>query len=376
MRIVQISTVHPKSDSRIFGKQSKHLVKLGHEVYFIVRNNGNETIDGVNIVAIPSIKNRAFRLLFSWIPAFREAIRIKADFYQFHDPELIWLGFLLKAMGKKVVYDIHEDYELQASQKEYLPVWARKVIAFAYKEIEKVFLPKFDLIITATPTIRDKYQKIHKNVIDIKNYPDLEEFRPSREGFENKFSEICYVGGISENRGIVDYIKCIEKVDVKLNLAGAFMYQKTKEKVVSMPGWSKVRDYGYVNRQEVSAILRRSRIGLVVLHPSLNHVDSLPVKMFEYMAAGVPVICSNLPGFEKIILDHKCGFSTEPGDVKELEGKIMKLINNKELWEEMSNNAINSVEAKFNWQVEMKRLVKSYEETFSHLENLHPVLAK
>lgn len=365
MIIVHISTVHPKLDPRVFGKQCKHIAKMGgHKVYYIVKNKEDEVIDGVNIIALPIIKNRILRMLFLWIPALNKALKIKADIYQFHDPELLLLGIILKKLGKKVVFDIHEDYELQASQKEYLPVWVRRLISISYKKVEFLFVKDLDLLFTATPTIRDKYKKIHHNVIDIKNYPDLEEFSSSRRSFISKFYEVCYVGGISRDRGIYEYISCLDNLDVILNLGGNFTFQNTRNEVMALPGWKKVKEYGFVNRQQIGVIFERSKIGLVVLNPALNHIDALPVKMFEYMSAGIPVICSNFPAYEEIVINSKCGFSVIPGDVKELENKIAILLNDDQLWNKFSQNAIAAVETKYNWQIEFERLIKSYEKIF------------
>ena len=358
-KVTHISTVHKPYDTRIFVKECSSLAKLGFEVSLLVPIEKPEIKNQVNIFPLPKFKSKFFRTLFSWIPAFFKAYKLKSDIYHFHDPELIFLGFVLASFGKKVVYDVHEDYELQILNKEYLSNSMRKIIAGSYKWIEKILIKRFALIVTATSVIRDSYLKIHRNVIDIKNYPFLEEFATSRASFDDKKNEVCYIGSISKIRGVIDCVRSIEHLDeTLLNLAGD--YSGIERELKLEKGWERVIKHGFVNRDQMRQILLRSKVGLVVLHPVPNYIEALPVKMFEYMAAGVPVICSNFPVYEEIVVQNDCGFSVEPKKPEMIAEKARILLADKELWERMSKNARAAVESKYNWETELRQLERAY----------------
>ena len=80
-------------------------------------------------------------------------------------------------------------------------------------------------------------------------------------------------------------------------------------------GWESVREHGYLNRTQVREIMKRSIAGLVTFHDLPNHVDAQPNKMFEYMSAGLPVICSDFPLWRSIVEGSSCGICVDPLNV-------------------------------------------------------------
>ena len=134
--ITHISTVHSAFDIRIFHKECRSLAASGMRVNLIVTHDKEEMIDNVLIVPLPKFKNRFTRIFIKPFLAFSKALRTKADLFHFHDPELIFLGLLLKIMGKKVIYDVHEDVSTQILHKEWIPKKMRKIVSFIVGNIE------------------------------------------------------------------------------------------------------------------------------------------------------------------------------------------------------------------------------------------------
>ena len=104
-----LTSVHPAFDVRIYHKEAKTLVQAGYNVTLIAQNNKDEIVDGVNIIALPKPKNRFVRIFGLTWRVFCLALGQHAGVYHFHDPELIFIGVLLRLLGKKVIYDVHED---------------------------------------------------------------------------------------------------------------------------------------------------------------------------------------------------------------------------------------------------------------------------
>jgi glycosyltransferase involved in cell wall biosynthesis len=123
---------------------------------------------------------------------------------------------------------------------------------------------------------------------------------------------------------------------------------------------ARVQIPGPIPHEEVFDVLVRSHIGLAVLHPDPNYVDSLPTKLFEYMAAGLPVVASNFPLWKEIVEGNRCGITVDPLDSKAIAQAIEYLLTHPEEALQMGENGRRAVEEKYNWEAESKKLLGVY----------------
>jgi glycosyltransferase involved in cell wall biosynthesis len=363
IKIAHLTSVHPRFDPRIFVKMCSSLAeKQKYDVNLIVADGkGDENINNVQIFDVgKKAKGRVVRVLKTPLKIFRKAEELDCDIYHLHDPELIPIGLKLKKMGKKVIFDAHEDFSRQILGKPYLNKYIAIFLAKIIDFYEKKSLNKFDCIVAATIFIRDRYSSINNTCININNYPIVGEL-DQRITWSDKKNEVCYIGAISKSRGIDEMVKALRYVEgVRLNLGGRFIKSKLKSKITSYDEWEHVNEMGFLDRDDIKSVLKKSKAGLVVLHPTINYKDALPVKMFEYMAASIPVISSNIPLWTDIVNSNECGVCVDPLNPKEISNAIEYLINNPIEAKKMGENGKNAVIRKFNWSIEEVKLLECY----------------
>lgn len=362
MRIVHLTSVHPRDDVRIYLKECQSLAREGHAVTLVVADGlGPEFRSGISIVDVGRSSGRLGRMLGATRRVLRQALVLDAEVYHIHDPELLTVCLALKRRGKKVIFDAHEDVPKQILGKHYLRPALRKIIAWAFAGYERYVCRRIDGVIAATPTIREKFLAIHPNSEDINNYPMLGELDAGDQARRSRL-EVCYVGGIAVIRGVRELVRALEltQADVRLNLVGGFAEARAEEEVRAYPGWAKVNAWGIQGREGVRDAMARSMAGLVTLHPTPNYIESLPIKMFEYMSAGIPVIASDFPLWRDIVEGSRCGVCVDPLAPEQIARAIDDLLSDPQKAQQMGRNGRQAVMERYNWAVEERKLQAYY----------------
>ena len=360
--ITHITSAHTRTDVRIFVKMCKSLVDNGYRVNLLVCDGlGDSTNHGVKILDCFAPKNRYMRIFIAPFFVLLKAILLKSHVFHLHDPELLFVGLALRFCGKKVVFDSHEDFPEQILTKHYLNIHTRKLLSFLARIFEKNICKLLSGVVSATPYINSKFNKFGINCVNINNYPLSKEFEIDSNDRRNS-SEICYIGDISSIRGSEIIIKStlLTKNKVKLILCGHFHDSKNMELCKSLDGWNNVIYLGVVERKKVHEILSSSVAGLVTFLPTQNHINSQPNKLFEYMACGLPVICSNFPLWKDIVELENCGLCVNPLIEKEIAFAIDKIIEDSQLAKQMGEYGKRAILNRYNWSVELVKLLDFY----------------
>lgn len=298
----------------------------------------------------------------------RAALKEKANVYHFHDPELIPIGLFLKFFGAKVIYDVHECYPASIRKNEWLPSFMRKAVAGIFDVFERACHCFFDAIITATDDISKRFWSDKTTIIY--NYPILNYVIGRTDHRSRNGNHIAiYAGALSKTRGISEIVSSLGYIDegtkVRLKLLGMFTEPDFEEEVKGIECFSKVDFVGLVPHEEVYSHLFSAEIGLVVLHPTPGYITSMPIKMFEYMAAELPVIASDFPLWKGIVEGNDCGLTVDPMKPEKIAGAIEYLLERPELMKRMGKNGYKAVLEKYNWERETRKLLAIYTEALN-----------
>ncbi|HEX5170065.1 MAG TPA: glycosyltransferase family 4 protein [Cyclobacteriaceae bacterium] len=358
-KICHVTTAHPRYDTRIFLKECCSLASR-YETHFIVSDGkGDEIRNNISIHdAGVNTRNRLVRFVKTVRAVYMKALRLDCEVYHFHDPDFILAAVMLRRKGKRIIYDIHEDVPRDILSKDYLGI-LKKTTSLLFEVVENWSARRFDGLIAATPFITERFIKINQNTWNVNNYPLLGE-RLLSNNSEKERSHIAYVGSVMRIKGVSQVIEAITNLPVVLELAGDFESDDFRQELTSKPGWSKVKYHGNLNRKNVGELLQRCVAGVVTFNPEPNYVDSLPIKMFEYMSFGLPVICSNFQTWRAIVEKNNCGVCVDPMDPEDISDKIMTILNDPDAATAMGKNGIRAINEVYNWGIEEKKLYGIY----------------
>jgi glycosyltransferase involved in cell wall biosynthesis len=360
-RVCIVSTVHTPFDIRIFRKEARTLVDAAYEVIYLVPHDKDEIVEGVQIRALKRHRLLWRLLLIPWL--FKQALSFKADVYHVHDPELILLALLLRFAGRCAIYDAHEDIGADIPHKAYLPWPSGVIIGFLATLLEKSVVPHLSAVITATPAIAENFKS--NNVFVVNNYPEVDLDEPR---LMPRFSEVglhaIYVGDITEVRGLLEIVQAVTCTDpasqIRLTVIGPFR-QPDYEAKVKAAADARVTFMGQLPYDDAMARLGRADVGLICFHPLPNHVRAQPIKILEYMRAGLPQIISNFDLWRELVVNNGCGFAVNPIDPASIAEALAQL---REMTpaerQEMGRRGQELVYSKYNWATQGTMLLEAY----------------
>lgn len=368
LKVCHITSAHPRHDIRIFIKECQSLAKNNYKVSLIVADNLASSekyqLDGNISIEIFNVGKEFGRFHRMWQTPkkiYQKILILNPDIIHFHDPELIFVALKLQKKGFKVIYDVHEDLPLQVQNKHWLPKYSRKIVAKIAILAESFVANRISGIVAATPIIAKRFIRYNPNTVTVCNYPLLKELTQATTiNFKQRKKAICYIGSISKPRGIIPLIESLKLSKIHLELAGSISSDLNYEELKHLNGFDYVNYHGVLDRNKIMQLLSQVKIGMVTLFPTPSYVESLPIKMFEYMLAGIPVIASNFPLWADIIEKYKCGILVDPRTPKTIANACEYLINHEDTAAKMGQNGQNAVLQHFNWEQEELKLLNFY----------------
>lgn len=370
-RICHLTTVHAYSDTRIFHKECVSLAKRGYEVILLATVPQSFREKNVRIVALGETRNRIHRLFVKTPKAIFVALRVKANIYHLHDPELLLAVPFLKLRGAIVIYDIHEDYYTSIKQKQHMPTLIRLMIARPFSFIER-FVGRMCHQIIA----EKYYERRFPEATKILNYPQF--FQNKAEvavrAFDSNYSWFLYTGNVAISRGAFSQLRllvvnpstaiacigyCPEEIAKK-------MYKFMEDNGICKDRLVIIGVGSFVPRSTIDGYTQMShwKAGLALFPKTPHYAEKELTKFFEYMQSGVPVFCTDFPTWKKLIEGSGAGICVDTNSDNDLKRSVENFLDprNAERIRRYGEAGRRAVESQYNWASQEQELYKLYDE--------------
>ena len=307
MRVLVVTVVHRPDDARIFVREISALTAAGHHVTYAApfTGSGVDRPSGVRTIDLPRANGRR---RVAALRAARKMLKQQApehDVVILHDPEL-----LMAAQGLRhpvVVWDVHEDTAAALALKPWLPLWARKSFAGLIHTLETTAERKRRLIL-AEHAYAERFTARHPIV---PNTTSVAPFVPAPQP-----GRAVYIGHLTEARGALDLIevgRLVHAAGITVDVVGhAHGDVRGALEMAHAAGW--IVWHGFVPNDVALVMLDGATAGLSLLHDEDNYRVSMPTKVIEYMAHGIPVITTPLPLAAQLVENNDCGVVVPFGD--------------------------------------------------------------
>jgi glycosyltransferase involved in cell wall biosynthesis len=317
------------------------------------------------------------------LAAMRAVWSTRPDIVHFHDYDILLVAPIMRyLLPSRLVYDAHEDYPASALISERFPRALRPAIARLVRLFELALARCCTLIIAAdTPTAEYLAQtgvlvRVLFNYPRVSLFPD-EETKPDRnQEFFADHSVITYQGTMGADRGLFHMIgamPCIlaRRPDCRLLLVG-LKDDGLRRRALALADRLGVREavvvIPWLPHVEIHRYLRRSKIGLVPLQPEEKYKRNIPIKLFEYMACGLPVLAADLPPIRPYIEESGAGLLYDSTSPEALAEGVIGMLSDEETLRQMGENGRRAVRERWNWGKMEERLLEAYEELDAQLQ--------
>ena len=365
IKVCHVSSAHKNDDLRILKKECTSLVEEGYDVCYVARGVSFDYM-GVKIIGAGYPKKGLLnRSVYFSKKVYKVAKSENCDIYHLHDPELLRFALKLKRAGKLVIFDSHECYGLQISEKQYIPRFFRAILKNIYTKWESRICRQIDAVISVcTIDGRSFFEGRSKLECHVPNYPffsEAIEMHDDSAFLSHEFTAI-YVGALTDSRGITQLIQACDLAAVHLVLCGSFNTFEFEARIKAMPEYSCVEYLGELSHDITMDEIGKASIGMLTLldHGQYFHADTFATKVLEYMEKGIPVIVPNTKFYLEQNNIYNFGICVDTQDFRNIAKAIIHLKNNPELARKMGRNGYALVKDELNWDNAKHEIIELY----------------
>ena len=365
-KVAHLTSHHNILDNRIFYRECRSLAAAGYEVVLVAPHDRDEIRDGVQMLGVPRHRNRLQRVTLTAFRVVRRALREQPAIFHFHDPELIFWGLMLRLLGKKVIYDVHEDFTQAAGVRPWVPDPLRPLLA-RFSDFT-AWLAWHSLAIVIAERY---YARTFPGAVAVLNYANLQDYAKiiaiERAPETLDRIRLLYTGSITRSRGAAHHLRLLDHLPATaaLHLIGQcndhelveLEARRAHDRRLQLTVSKSWIPYGEI----VETYAQPWTAGLAIFPDTPHYREKELTKFFEYMAAGLPIVCSNFPVWRALVEDNEVGICVDPEDPAAAAAAIRWLTANPKAARCMGERGRRLVQERFHWHTQAQNLLNLYD---------------
>jgi glycosyltransferase involved in cell wall biosynthesis len=359
VRVVVCTIVHHPADARIYHRQIRALLEAGHQVTYIAPVDSEDFSaeragPQLQVIAVPRAVGR--NRLGALRAARRELARqaAGADLLLIHDPELL-LALPPRRDRPPTVWDVHEDTAAALRTKAWLPRPLRPAAAAAVHAAERLAERHLHLILAEQGYV-PRFRRAHPVVPNTTYVPET-------AAPPDAAQRVVYLGHLSPDRGVGEMIELaglLRPHGVTVELIGPADAQ-ARAMIEPAQAQGLVRWPGFVPNDQAMGQVDGALAGLSLLRDEPNFRHSMPTKVVEYMARGVPVVTTPLPAAAELVTRYECGFVVPFGDPRAAADAVLQLAGDASLRAKMGARGHEAARRSHGWPADARAFVAQLE---------------
>lgn len=293
----------------------------------------------------------------------RAVFKESPDYFHSHDLDGLLLGFMPAIFKRKIlIYDSHELWSKLPSHVNL------KGIKWLLHPLEKIAMLKVKSGITVNDSIANVlHKKYHKQFLTLRNLPSIKLKLQGKSIFKKVLKDqknLLFLGRPAKWRGaeqIIEAMKLLPQYYCLYFLGCSKLDKGLNQKILKYNLKKQVILLEALEPRSLINKIRGADIGIALTqNVSLSYYLSLPNKIFQYLAAEIPILGSNFPEFKNVIIKNRIGEVADPANIEEIIRKIISM-NKKENQKKYHRNLKELGLKKYNWETEAQKLVSFYE---------------
>ncbi len=375
MKICVLTTRHSPKDDRIYYKEALTLAAKYGRIDLVAPGAAEDIHPADERCAFHLLRPRQGMLgrFGRIVEAIKVVRKLNPDVCHFHDFDLgLAVPLLASQIRARLVYDVHE-LNPETVATRIVPSFFRPLIRWSLTVVENYCARRCSLVITAVDPLTERFARAGACAVTVFNYPRLELFAGSNSRTEGPAfypgrRVLLYQGRITVARGLLEMIRAVRIVkgsvpNVLLVLLGpiALEDRNLADRLITelgVQGW--VTFAGNVEHLQVFDFIRQAEIGLIPFLPVGQHGVAVPIKLFEYLGCGVPVVGSDLPTTKYYINESGAGKTYPATSHVSLAAAVSEMLRDDLGRDGMRRRGLLAVRERWNWERMEKRLLEAY----------------
>lgn len=393
MRIGMILDASFPPDPRI-ENEAATLIQAGHEIFlFCFDFRGDkpqrEAINGIQVRRIqPGKLTYKLSALAYTVPVYHWAL-VKAlrTFIEANQVEALHIHDMQVAQG---VFEVNKRYKLPVTldlhenrpeiMKYYKHVNAGLgkwlISPKAWKRHEYRFIRQADKVLVVTEEAKDYYVKeipiapekfyVVPNTIREDFYTTYHCEQAILSKYQDHFT-LLYVGDTGYRRGLATVIEALKYLipkikQIKVVIVGDSTYDEKWKQLVSEKGYEDHVDLmGWQRFELFQSYILAADVGVCPIHRNIHHDTTFANKLFQYMSFGKPIVVSDCPSQANMVRKFNTGLVHKAQDSQGFAEQVLRLYQDKALYQQLSENASKATKDELNWRVLSKQIIEAYD---------------